>query len=302
MISPSRPTPPASKRLLVRLFRTSKKSYQRVRFLSNQQKAILFAFGAQRSGTTLVRRIFERDFRASVYVEHDHGRVFHRGPNANRLNSLDAVKKVIDRDKAPLIVVKPLAESQNARKILEYFENSKALWLYRHYKDVARSSLNLFGMDSGVKNLRPIVENDPEDWRSENVAGNVRTIVLEHFSEDMNPYDAAALFWFVHNCLFFEQKLDENPNVMLCKYEDLVTDPLETIGRIYDFTDLGRPGERVVAEVHHGSLGKGKEMDLSPAIANLCNELWQELNELNRKQTGEDGGSKARSGKRVAPA
>lgn len=39
---------------------------------------------------------------------------------------------------APLVVAKPLLDSQRTRELLEYFPKSFAIWIYRHYKSVAR--------------------------------------------------------------------------------------------------------------------------------------------------------------------
>ena len=47
-------------------------------------------------------------------------------------------------------------------------------------------------------------------------------MILELFSENMEPLDAAALFWFVRNSYFFKLNLDKNQNVMIFKYDNLV--------------------------------------------------------------------------------
>jgi len=224
-------------------------------------------------------RIFEKDLNTKVYGEFSKlssGDVHQK----IRLNPLDSVKEVIDKDRAPLIISKPLVETQNSLKLLDYFNGSKALWMYRHYKDVALSNLKRFGIENGINNLRPIVENNPQNWKSESVSESVRKIVLEHFSEDMNPYDAAALFWFVRNNLFFELRLDENPNVMMCRYEDLVMNPLEIINKIYEFIGHNFPGQKMVSEIYSLSLGKGRRVELSPEIDLLCKEFLEKLDKV----------------------
>ncbi len=224
-------------------------------------------------------RIFERDYNTKVYGEFS--QLSSRDTSEKlRLNPLDSVKSAIDRDRAPLVILKPLVETQNSPKLLDYFENSKALWLYRHYKDVASSNLKNFGVRNGIDDLRPMVKNQPENWRSEKVSEDVRKTVLEHFSEDMNPHDAAALFWYARNSLFFELKLDEHPNVMMCRYEDLVADPLKMVERVYRFVDHDFPGEKIIKEAHRESLGKGKSITLSPEIDLLCKELLEKLDKV----------------------
>lgn len=268
-----------SKKISLRLLSISKEIYQLSRIQSNHQKTILFIIGCQRSGTTLMLRIFEKDLNTKVYGEFSKlssGDVHHK----IRLNPLDSVKEVIDKDRAPLIILKPIVETQNSLKLLDHFDGSKALWMYRHYKDVALSNLKQFGIENGINDLRPIVENNPQNWKSESVSEGVRKIVLEHFSEDMNPYDAAALFWFVRNNLFFELRLDENPNVLMCRYEDLVINPLEIINKIYEFIGHNFPGQKMVSEIHSLSLGKGRRIELSPEIDLLCKELLERLDKV----------------------
>jgi hypothetical protein len=266
-------------RISLSLFRAGKRIYQLFKGRDDRRKTILFITGCQRSGTSLALRIFERDLNTKIYGE------FSKLSsddlqNKIRLNPLSSMKEVIDRDKVSLVVLKPLVETQNLLKLLNYFQGSKVLWMYRQYKDVAFSNLACFGIRTGIKNLRPIVENESRNWRAENISGNTRRIVLNHFSEDMNPYDAAALFWFVRNNLFFELNLDDNPNVIMCRYVDLVTSPLRIMKGIYEFIGNDFPGEKIITQVHSSSVGKGKSVTLSAPIDLLCMNLLNRLDEV----------------------
>ena len=73
-----------------------------------------------------------------------------------------------------------------------------------------------------------------------------------------------------------------NPDILMCKYEDLVTSPMETMKRIYK--ELGRdfPGEVITAQVHARSVKKGKDVDLSPEVDRLAEDLQKELDEAYR--------------------
>ena len=271
------------KTLSTKSLRMSKSTYQFVKLRQmSDRKTILFIFGCQRSGTTLLTEIFDRDFDTTkVYEEFSplsSGDKRHR----IRLNPLHLVKARIDKDRPALVVLKPLVESQNAGKLLDYFENSKALWLYRHYADVARSNLEKWGAKNGINNLRPIVEGQPQNWRSEHVSDYSKQIVRKHFSEDMNPYDAAALFWFVRNSLFFEMNLDTNRNVMLCKYDTLINNPLNTIRAIYAFAGFVYPSARIPLNIHSDSMGRGKDVKLSYDIEVLCRGLLSKFDLLHK--------------------
>lgn len=263
-------------RLADRSLRVKKKIHQFFDYKNiSDKKALLFIIGCQRSGTTLMTKIFERDFRTRVYGE------FSKMSSLDtkhkiRLNPLPWVKAEIERDRVPLVVLKPLVETQNSLKLLEYFEDARALWMYRDYRDVASSNLANFGMGNGINNLRAIVQNAPQNWRSENVLDDTRNIVLKYFSEEMNPYDAAALFWLARNRLFFELGLDRHPRVTMCKYEDLLANPEKIMKGIYRFAGTDYPSDDILVDVRPDS-GKGKSIKLSPAVELLCKELLEKL-------------------------
>jgi hypothetical protein len=261
-----------------RMFHAGKFVYQAVWPLDSvEPKRILFIFGCQRSGTTMMQEIFDRDINSKVYGEFS-AITRTRGKAHNiRLRPLEEVKAIFDRDRVGFIVAKPLAETQNARKLLEYFPQAKAVFIYRHYRAVASSNLKLFGQTNGINNLRPIVNGDGSNWRAEGVTPETRALVMGRFHESMNPYDAAALFWYVRNRFFFELALDQHPSVKLLKYEDLVRDPEGTIADVYNFAGarFSRTGTKLV---HGHSVAKGKDVDLSPSIVALCEELLARLN------------------------
>lgn len=252
------------------------KSYRQLVLSKPTKQRILFILGCQRSGTSLMTRIFFRDIYAKVYRESS--KLSSQDIEKLRLNSLDLVQKNFENEKAPLIVLKPLVESQNTPQLLDFFANSAGLWLYRHYKDVAISNLRAFGMTNGIADLRPIIENQVANWRSEKVSCATRAIIAEHFVETMNPHDAAALFWFARNQLFFELGLESHPRVFLCQYEALVTQPKSIMREIYKSIGCTYPGDQIISEVHANSLKRGGNIQLSPPIEKLCNELWERIN------------------------
>ena len=100
-------------------FYVYKTIYQNVILQHNNSKIILFIVGCQRSGTSLMTRIFFRDVRAKVYRESSI--LSSKDPFRLRLNPLPLVEKRISRDKAPLIILKPLVESQNIIKLAGLF-------------------------------------------------------------------------------------------------------------------------------------------------------------------------------------
>lgn len=258
------------------LFYAHKSFHQSLMLDKPEHQTIVPIFGCQRSGTSMMTRVFFRDLNAKVYRESS--RLSSNDPNKLRLNSLISVRKTIKRNKAPLVVLKPIVESQNVLQFMDVFPETRALWMVRHYRDVAASSLKAFGAQVGISDIQPIVTNDPDNWRSEKVSAYTRSIIVDHYKPDMKPHDAAALFWFARNQLYFEQGLGSNPNVLLCRYEDLTSQPGETMRRIYAHIGRPYPGDQITAEVHAKSVGKGQDVHFSPGVKAICEQMLEKFN------------------------
>lgn len=252
----------------------AKLAVQHLRFPARPDKKTLFIFGCQRSGTTVMLRIFERDARTRVFGEVS-ALSSRDTVDRLRLNPLPEVRSALDATRCGFVVVKPLVESQRAHEILSFFPSSYGLWMFRHYRDVAASNLARFGVGNGIRNLRPLVAGDPANWRSEAVPDDLRDLVRGFFSDSMNPLDAAALFWYVRNELLRRQNLGDR--VLLCRYEELVTQPQAELRRIYAHLAEDTPGDRVLAEVESSAIGKGRRGELDPRIESLCEGLLETL-------------------------
>ena len=240
-------------------------------------KKILFIMGCQRSGTTMMLRILERDMQSRIYGEFSE---LSLGPNRTLLKPLPEVKAIIERDPAPFVVAKPLVETQRLPEFFEYFPDAKVLWMYRHYKDVASSNLKNFGKDNGVDDLRPIAQGDPNNWRSSHASEHVRAIAKQFFSEDMSPFDAAALFWYARNSLYFDMDLSHHPQVMISRYNDIVLDPRTKLQEIYRFVGRPFPDHIVSHDIQSSSVGKGSEITLTPDIEERCQHMLNRLNQV----------------------
>jgi hypothetical protein len=240
---------------------------------------LLFIFGCQRSGTTLLSRIFERDWFArsfrevsSVNRDEEKYRI--------RLKALPEVKEIIEQRPARLTVIKPLVESQRAIELLEFFPGSKALWIYRNYRDVAASNIARFGLQNGIDDVSQLLTAATDNWRSEFVPRDVYETLEKYFSKSMNPYDAAVLFWYARNSLYFELGLHKNPDVMLCRYESLVQKPEVVVPAIYGFVNAPFPGPSIIRQIHSRSVKKGHSIELSPRIVALADGMLDRLNTL----------------------
>jgi hypothetical protein len=241
----------------------------------NSTKIVIFIVGCQRSGTTLLRHIFDKDIKTHVFSERSE--ISEIGKDGLRLKPYDVVEEIMMSKASPIKVLKPLVESQNVSKMINHFNNSKALWIYRDFKDVALSNTKKFGIKNGINDLKQIRNAIKNDWRSENISESSRSMIDRFFSDEMDPFDASAIFWLIRNSLFFEQHLETNGKVYLCKYEDLVNEPFEVMHRIYNWLGTTFPGNRCVRGVRSDSVGKGREINLSDDIMTYCEEMMLRL-------------------------
>jgi hypothetical protein len=247
-----------------------------------EQKKLVFILGCQRSGTTLMARIFNRDLQSKVYTAFSN--LSSRDPDRLRLDPLPMVAKRFEKERAALVVAKPIVESQNAVELLDFFEDAKVIWMFRNPKDVVRSNIKRFGNKNGLKDISPIIRKESGNWRSEKVTHQTRKFIYSHFSVDMQAEDAAALFWYSRNQLFFDQNLQDHPRVKLCLYDDLVTRPDITMRKLYRFIDQTYPGNRLVSEVNPYSVNKGQDIGLTSDILQRCETSFEQLLGVYKKQ------------------
>jgi hypothetical protein len=258
-----------------RVRRVSKHVYQNIRWRALDRPKVLMIVGCQRSGTTLMAQLFDADRDCRVFGEFSVLSCV--GKDGIRLNPLPDVAAVLSRVPAPLVVMKPLVETQRLRTLLNYFPNAKALFMYRRYTDVASSDLRKFGLRNAIDNIRPIASGDTHNWRSAGATPAVRAQISRFFSESMSPNDAAALFWYARNQLYYDLELAAQADVMLCRYEHLATEPSAIMRRIYDFTGVTCPDLSHTRQVHSSSVSKGKSLELLPEVRALCEQLQARL-------------------------
>jgi len=254
---------------------------------TEEGKDILFIVGCQRSGTTLMSHVFDRDFNTYVFGEHDSRIVKDYAARDIRLKDLAVVKETIAQQRASLVILKPLSETQNTVTLLNYFPGSRALWVYRNYEDVVESNLKIFGMQVGMVNLGGVLKGNADNWRSNGYSEETRRILRQHFSEDMNPYDAQALFWLARNNLYFELGLDQDPRVYLSHHDDFITKPIDSMKRLYRFLGRDFPGNEILEEVNAVPKRKAKS-EISPEIRSLCASLQEKLDRIYQERLAED--------------
>ena len=235
---------------------------------------VLWIFGCQRSGTTLLGRIIERDSRAlvlhedSILTENEKGRRL-------RFQSLDQVNQIIGKIRHPFVVAKPLVESQRVPELLDRVKESRGIWVHRDYRDVINSHLRRFG--SQIDFIDALAECRENDWRAEASSAETRYIINQFRSPSLRREDATALIWIARNRLFFEQGLESEPRIALIDYRNLIQRTTPTLKFIYEHLGMEFPGSSISHAIDQNSLDLGKDIVLNQDIEELCIELTNKL-------------------------
>jgi len=256
-------------------WRTIKKSVIRPFYAIGKSKKVIIILGCQRSGTTLLTNVLDRINYTKVFGEFS---VLSSSTSDKlRLNDLNKVANTLDKTSSPLIIMKPLVESQNALKLLESIPNSSIIWLYRQYKDNVLSNVNEFTSSAGYGNIKPLLESDYSNWRCENASTETIETLRSLYKDNSTEYDAGALFWYARNMLYFDQDLDQNEKVSLWKYEDFVQSPKRFIDNILMEDGLKKPNPNMYNIVSASSVGRANSLEINNNIHKLCTELMEKL-------------------------
>jgi len=264
-----------------RVFRLRKRIYQWFVFQPGESKTVLLITGCQRSGTSMIHHLFRKDITTITYDEYSQLSVL-QGEEPLQWRSVNNVVDIITADRSPLVVTKPLVETQNLSQWLDAFPEAKGIWMFREVHDVVSSSLKYFGVGVGCKDIVPIVAGDESNWRRINLSSSVVSLIREIQAEGITPSDCAALFWYARNSLLFSQELDKDKRVAICQYEDLVTMPVKVMTAAYVHLGISFPGPQIVSDVTVGSIGKGSDVMLSPSVDQVCREMSEKLRALER--------------------
>lgn len=259
------------------LWRTYKESLILLSSGGSDHRTTVFVQGCQRSGTSMMTRVFERDRDT---------RVFWETPSFARqyaYPSFDVVEDHFYRGGANFVVAKPLIDMHKLPSFLAYFRG-KAIWMYRDYRDVVASNLARFGSGNGFATLEPILAKDVNDWKAKRVRPSLGHKIRQMYADGVTDEEAAALFWYVRNDLYFDMTMDKHPHVMLNRYETMVEHPQATARRLYEFIGRPYPGDRIIEEVRASSIGKGASIRLSPKVDEMCVEMFARLKSAEEQE------------------
>lgn len=243
-------------------------------FSSNTASIPVFVFGSQRSGTTMLMNVFELNSNFLVYHE-SNKKAFDEN---YRIINFDKLGEVIDSSNFEFVAFKPISDSHLINLFSEKFPDSKKIWLYRNYRDVANSSVVKW--NAGERNsIREIGKGIIiDDWFTEGLSDNTIKTIRTVYRDDSSLHECAALWWWARNRIVMEKEINTHKNVLLVNYDDLVKNPVNELSCISDFLGARRP---VSAKnyIHGRSICKQEFPEIDARVKELCEQLSVELAE-----------------------
>jgi hypothetical protein len=220
----------------------------------------------------LQQTFLDRSWRVLILEEHDRHLV---GPGHEETTwqEYPIVLQRIRRLPFEVVAAKPLVESASATALMDAAGAVKAVWMLRPYPDVARSNVSRFGEDNPYRDLQPIRSRDALDWRYRGATEETWKTVNALMNRSLTPFDAAALFWWTRNQLYFDQRLWEDDRVRILRYERACNQPGEVIQSLSDHIGLALPLGSIVPRVRAQSFPR-QTRELDPDVERLCRKLW----------------------------
>jgi len=243
------------------------------KFIKGVHTKPLFVVGNQRSGTTMLLSKLNRHF----WVD-----IFHEDSSAMQdweLKSFDEIDKLINGSKAKVCIMKPLEETHRINELLDYFNGSKAIFMFRKYTDVINSSMRL----AWGKHLKKYVQNIDKgvDFKYSgalNLTTDNIKLIRDLYKDDLSDESCCALIWYLRNSIYFEFQLYANPNILLVQYESLVSNPKSEFKRILTFMGL-KWNNSIFYNISTKSITKDPAVNIDVNIKVQCDNLLAKLEE-----------------------
>lgn len=256
-----------------KLNKLRKKLYQYLQPTSRSK--VIFIFGCQRSGTTMLARVIDLCPWVNVYGEGDPPYFYQENHPLNlRLKPDAELKALVASEKSKFVLIKPLYESQNAIKLLEMFPGSKGIWIFRDCKDVVDSHINCYKKHDGATYIQDMITPSYPSWKNENIAPDIQQYLASFSDKELTTATGYAFFWLARNSLYFE--MQDHSQLLLTNYETLVNNPQTEIRRIFDF--IGTPfKDKYASIIHKHSVAKLFPHPIDESVLEACSALTKRL-------------------------
>jgi hypothetical protein len=245
-------------------------------FTPTGEKHTTLVCGVQRSGTEMLMHILERSNETDVYRETDRRAFSHYN-----MRPPTVMRHLIEKSCVGRIVVKALLESDKTAELLQELAPAKAIWMVRHYDDVVNSCMQCWPGDRNHIG-KIIVDRNAAGWRGRGMSDETHALLREYYHPDMDDSSALALFWYYRNQLLFDQKLEEDPRLLILRYEPLVQFPEKYGPIVARFVGIAFT-PAMMRLVFSDSVRKRPPPNVEPRIRALCDPMLNCLTLLSQR-------------------
>lgn len=235
---------------------------------------IVFIFGCQRSGTTIIQKLVGLNPNVKFYGEGDPPYFYNSDSDKHhRIRSNNDINYFLKKETSPFIIIKPLYESHSAHKLVSDHTNSKGIWVFRNYLDVIDSHIHYYKQNANDY-IRPLFTENKDNWINEFIPESTKQFIKQFSLDELSDADAYGLFWIVRNSIF--QSSAQNKNILLINYENLVKEPTKEITKIYRF--IGLPFKKYYSKlIRSNAVSKKVSFELNPKIEEKCKKIYDNL-------------------------
>jgi hypothetical protein len=237
----------------------------------------VFIFGCQRSGTTMLRNFIGFDPRISDHGEGDPPYFWQQettDPRYLRVVPDDEIRHLALAQKSPIVLIKPLHDSQRAAEMLTRFPDSRGIWIFRHYNEVILSHLTYYKHRyEPLAYVKDLLDLNELSWKAEGLCEEMRDFISRHRHLAVTPTSAFALFWLARNSLLFK---NEHEHMLTLNYKDLVERPLEALGKLSQHIGL-ELDDRYALFPQQRTRTQMLPEELPEVLRLACEEMFQRL-------------------------
>jgi hypothetical protein len=212
-------------------------------------------------------------------------------PNYLRSLEFPALRKSLKAVKSPIILLKPLHETQRITDFLDEFSDAPAIFSLRHYYSVVQSHLHYYSSPHSLRYgtqghdpfeyVRGILPSAEPTWKNENHSQTHQNLVEELWQHVESPADAYALYWLSRNQLYFDQELEDR--VALVRFERILESPSQSLASLSKHIRHGIPKRNALIVTKPKFDGEKTPPSIHPKIQKACEELHQRLGEVEER-------------------
>lgn len=240
-----------------------------------------FVVGCQRSGTDMVLWTLDKSMDVDRYDENQSAAF-----RDCRIKDREVWERLIRCCRGKRVIFKPVCDSHRTAQLLGEHEDSRAVWVYRDFRDVANSAVQRWA-EMNLKWVQDVARGGGawgrRQWNRELLTPARQEQVEAFCQDDLTPHGAAAIFWYLLNSTLFDQQLESNERVTLARYEDLVSKPTDEFQRLCGFFEIEFT-EEMVASIFTSSVRRRSKAPISAAVTEACEELLVRLDRVHAEQ------------------